>query len=74
VQIYNKICTCANKITKFAFYNEEISYFFAKKRFFSLKNLVNSKKSSIFAVRFEPLAIALDGLRVTGYRLPDSLE
>ena len=38
------------------------------------KNLVNSKKSSTFAVRFEPLAIALEGLRVTGYRLRDQLE
>ena len=41
---------------------------------FLQKNLVMSKKSSNFAVRFEPLAIELDGLRVTGYRLRDPLE
>ena len=38
------------------------------------KNLVMSKKSSNFAVRLEPLAIELEGLAVTGYRLRDQLE
>ena len=38
------------------------------------KNLVNSKKSSNFVVRFEPLAIEIERLQVTGYRLQDLLE